>query len=98
MDLVGNLDVIAAAVEQLSAITAVSAASDGSTPIAASSSPTRPPKLVLPPLTAAMQQDFVLSKGTGAKTTKPLSISLRPEFADYPLQGIVTPHPNDVRK
>jgi len=44
-----------------------------------------------------MQQDLVLTKGLGAaKSPKPLSIGARPEFADYPLQEIVAPHPNDV--
>merc|ERR1719253_234964 len=55
-------------------------------------------KLVLPNLTPAMQQDLALSKqGTSSsKSSKPLSIGTRPEFADYPLLAIVTPHPNDV--
>ena len=98
MDLAGNLGIIAAAVEQLTAATVVSADFDRSTSAAASLSPTRRPKLVLPTLTPAMQQDFVLSKGNGANSTKPLSISMRPEFADYPLRGIATPHSNDVCK
>lgn len=101
MDFSGNLGIIAAAVEQLTAAAASSAAFDHShgTSVDASLSPTRRTKLVLPSLTPAMQQDFVLSKGTtGANSTKPLSISMRPEFADYPLHGIATPHLNDVRK
>ena len=98
MDLAGNLGIIAAAVEQLTAAAVVSADFDQSGASAAASlSPTRRPKLVLPTLTPAMQQDFVLSK-SGAINTKPLSISMRPEFADYPLRGIVTPHSNDVCK
>ena len=99
MDFSGNLGIIAAAVEQLTAVAASSAAFDHGTSVDASLSPTRRTKLVLPSLTPAMQQDFVLSKGTtGANSTKPLSISMRPEFADYPLHGIATPHLNDVRK
>lgn len=69
---------------------------DGSTTV---SSPSRrsTKKLVLPNLTQAMQQDLALSKGaSGSKASKPLSICTRPEFAEYQLQGIVTPHPNDV--
>lgn len=96
MDLAGNLGIIAAAVAQLTAAAVVSADFDRSASAAASLSPTRRPKLVLPTLTPAMQQDFVLTKGTGANSTKPLAISMRPEFADYPLRGIVTPHSNDV--
>jgi hypothetical protein len=99
MDFSGNLGIIAAAVEQLTAVAASSSAFDHGTSVDASLSPTRRTKLVLPSLTPAMQQDFVLSKGTtGANSTKPLSISMRPEFADYPLHGIATPHLNDVRK
>ncbi len=98
MDLAGNLGIIAAAVAQLTAAAVVSADCDRSASAAASLPPTRRPKLALPTLTPAMQQDFVLSKGTGANSTKPLSISMRPEFADYPLRGIVTPHSNDVCK
>jgi hypothetical protein len=91
----GSLDVIAAAVEQVTSAAAVATAANNR---GASLSPARRPKLVLPTLTPAMQQDFVLSKGNGARSTKPLSISMRPEFGDYPLKGILTPHPNDVRK
>ncbi len=61
------------------------------------SPPTPRNKLVLPILTPAMQQDIMVQKGT-AKSSKPLSIGARPEFADYPLQGIAFPHPNDVCK
>ena len=54
-------------------------------------------KLILPDLTPAMQQDLVLAKGSGGKAgSTPLSIANRPEFVDYPLTGIVTPHPHDV--
>ena len=61
------------------------------------SPPTPRNKLVLPILTPAMQQDIMVQKGT-VKSSKPLSIGARPEFADYPLQGIAFPHPNDVCK
>lgn len=61
------------------------------------SPPTPRNKLVLPILTPAMQQDIMVQKGT-VKSSKPLSIGARPEFADYPLQGIDFPHPNDVCK
>ncbi|KAL7537131.1 hypothetical protein ACHAXR_007608 [Thalassiosira sp. AJA248-18] len=63
-----------------------------------SSSPSRRSKLVLPTLTPAMQQDLASAKGSSSakKLTKPLSFGTRPEFAEYPLNGIVTPHPNDV--
>lgn len=61
-----------------------------------SPSPSRRMKLVLPNLTPAMQQDLALSKGSSGKGSKPLSIGTRPEYTDYPLIGIVTPHPNDV--
>jgi hypothetical protein len=97
MALAGNLDVIAAAVERLSAVAATAASYDHSAASNASKSKSRP-KLVLPSLTSAMEQDFILSKGPGANPTKPLSITLRPEFADYPLVGIVEPHTHDVRK
>ena len=103
MAMSGNLDVMAAAVERLSAVAATAAAynrSTSSTSVAASKpykSMSRS-KLVLPSLTSAMEQDFILSKGPGANPTKPLSITMRPEFADYPLVGIVTPHANDVCK
>eukprot|EP00581_Thalassiosira_minuscula_P007419 CAMPEP_0183704222 /NCGR_PEP_ID=MMETSP0737-20130205/1622_1 /TAXON_ID=385413 /ORGANISM="Thalassiosira miniscula, Strain CCMP1093" /LENGTH=490 /DNA_ID=CAMNT_0025931049 /DNA_START=194 /DNA_END=1666 /DNA_ORIENTATION=+ len=83
-----NLSIMAAAVEQMS-----SARSSEHHP---SGSPTRRSKLVLPTLTPAMQQDLALVKGAASKGSKPLSIGARPEFADYALQGIVTPHPNDV--
>jgi hypothetical protein len=61
------------------------------------SPPTPRNKLVLPILTPAIQQDIMVQKGT-VKSSKPLSIGARPEFADYPLQGIAFPHPNDVCK
>ena len=54
-------------------------------------------KLILPDLTPAMHQDLVLAKGSGGKAgSLPLSIANRSEFVDYPLTGIVTPHPHDV--
>ena len=56
-------------------------------------------KLILPELTPAMQQDLALVKsGTTAKPQKPLSIANRPEYEDYTLENIVTPHPHDVCK
>jgi len=61
------------------------------------SPPTPRNKLLLPILTPAMQQDIMVQKGS-VKSSKPLSIGARPEFADYPLQGIAFPHPNDVCK
>ena len=54
-------------------------------------------KLILPELTPAMQQDLALVK-TGTEPLKPLSIANRPEYEDYPLVNIVTPHPHDVCK
>lgn len=89
-----RLSIMAAAVEHMSSAAAVAAALHSSS--AVSMSPSRRAKLVLPTLTPAMQQDLALSKGSGAKSSKPLSIGTRHEFADYPLTGIVTPHPNDV--
>ena len=44
-----------------------------------------------------MQQDLALVK-TGTEPLKPLSIANRPEYEDYPLKDIVTPHPHDVCK
>jgi hypothetical protein len=74
------------------------AATDDAPPSSIAISPPTPRnKLVLPILTPAMQQDIMVQKGT-AKSSKPLSIGARPEFADYPLQGIAFPHPNDVCK
>lgn len=95
-----NLSVIAAAAElRISSAAAVAPATDHDSSSDATLSPSRRSKLVLPNLTPAMQQDLVLTKGLGsAKSPKPLSIGARPEFADYPLQGIVAPHPNDVCK
>ena len=62
-------------------------------------------KLVLPALTAAVEQDLALTKGSSRAqgtsamaSSKPLSIECRPEYADYPLCDIATPHPNDVCK
>jgi len=55
-------------------------------------------KLILPELTPAMQQDLALVKSGAAKQQKPFSIANRPEFVDYPLEDIVTPHPHDVCK
>ena len=52
-------------------------------------------KLTSGPL-LAMQQDLALVKG--GKTSIPLSIANRKEFADYPLEGIEIPHPHDVCK
>lgn len=88
-----RLSIMAAAVEHMSSAAAAQAGHDSS-PM--STSPPRRSKLVLPTLTPAVQQDLFLSKGSGTKSSKPLSISTRPEFTDYPLKGIVTPHPNDV--
>ena len=52
-------------------------------------------KLVLPNLTTAVQEDMHLLKESAERTTsKPLSIGSRPEFADYQLVDITTPHPN----
>lgn len=84
---------------KLAAATAAAAQYQGATddvpPSSIAISP--PTKLVLPILTPAMQQDIMVQKGT-MKSSKPLSIGARPEFADYPLQGIAVPHPNDVCK
>ena len=95
-----NLSVMAAAAEhRISAAAAVAPATDHDGSSDVTLSPSRRSKLVLPNLTPAMQQDLVLTKGLGtAKSSKPFSIGARPEFADYPLQGIVAPHPNDVCK
>ena len=89
-----NLSIMAAAVEHMSSS---GAAADQHSPSRALS-PTRRIKLVLPNLTPAMQQDLALTKTATTKASKPLSIGTRPEYADYVLQGIVTPHPNDVCK
>ncbi|KAL3817626.1 hypothetical protein ACHAXA_011714 [Cyclostephanos tholiformis] len=98
-----NLSVMAAAAEQristaaAAAASAVAAPGDHDASSDASLSPGRRSKLVLPSLTPAMQEDLALTKELGTvKSLKPLSIGGRPEFADYPLQGIVAPHPNDV--
>jgi hypothetical protein len=93
-----NLSVMAAAAEhRISAVVAAATDQDGSSD--STMSPSRRSKLILPNLTSAMQQDLAPTKGLGTtKSPKPLSICARVEFADYPLQGIVAPHPNDVCK
>ena len=74
-----NLSIMAAAAEQLASKEAQLSRS----------------KLVLPNLTTAVQEDMALLKGSAASTTsKPLSIGSRPEFAEYQLVDITTPHPN----
>ena len=95
-----NLNIMAAAAEHISSAAAMATTADTTQGACTTvlSPPTRRPKLVLPNLTPAMQQDLALAKGSGGKSSKPLSIGTRPEFADYPLKGIVTPHPNDVCK
>lgn len=60
-----------------------------------STSPSRS-KLVLPDMTPDVRKD--LESGRGSSSDLPLSISKRPEWADYRLKDIVHPHPNDVRK
>lgn len=81
---------MAAAVEHMSASAAAEVALN---------EPTRRSKLVLPTFTPEMAQDLALAKVSGSnKSSKPLSIGTRPEYVDYPLRGIVTPHPNDVCK
>ncbi|KAL9183703.1 hypothetical protein ACHAXT_004559 [Thalassiosira profunda] len=105
-----NLNIMAAAAERLSCLAeaAASASEDNSSAgptspnDSASPSATRP-KLVLPALTAAVEQDLALTKGSSRAqgtsamaSSKPLSIESRPEYADYPLCDIATPHPNDV--
>ena len=107
-----NLNIMAAAAERLSCLAeaAASASEDNSSAgptspnDSASPSATRP-KLVLPALTAAVEQDLALTKGSSRAqgtsamaSSKPLSIESRPEYADYPLCDIATPHPNDVCK
>lgn len=83
-----NLSIMAAAVEHMSASAAAEVALN---------EPTRRSKLVLPTFTPEMAQDLALAKVSGSnKSSKPLSIGTRPEYVDYPLRGIVTPHPNDV--
>ncbi|KAL3792111.1 hypothetical protein HJC23_013385 [Cyclotella cryptica] len=59
-----------------------------------SSSPSRS-KLVLPDMTPDVRKD--LESGRGSSSDLPLSISKRPEWADYRLKDILNPHPNDVR-
>jgi len=93
-----NLNIIAAAAEHMN-----STAVDGNAGHAGSgagaggdASPTRRSKLVLPNLTPAMQQDLALTKASPRKAAKPLSIESRKDYADYALEGITTPHPNDV--
>jgi hypothetical protein len=50
-------------------------------------------KLVLPELTPDVKKDL---ESCGASGAVPLSISKRPEWADYRLRDIAHPHPNDV--
>jgi len=77
-----------------------SASSDAKQQQCSSSSiiPSQKVKLILPELTPAMQQDLALAKTETAKPLKPFSIANRPEYEDYPLKDIVTPHPHDVCK
>mmetsp|Transcript_5445 Transcript_5445/g.10518 ORF Transcript_5445/g.10518 Transcript_5445/m.10518 type:complete len:577 (+) Transcript_5445:40-1770(+) len=92
-----NLSIMAAAVEHMAATTGTGPMSaDHHSSSSSAMSPSRRSKLVLPKLTPAMQQDLALTKSSSAKASKPLSFGARPEFSDYALQGIVTPHPNDV--
>eukprot|EP00584_Thalassiosira_punctigera_P008013 CAMPEP_0172539210 /NCGR_PEP_ID=MMETSP1067-20121228/10463_1 /TAXON_ID=265564 ORGANISM="Thalassiosira punctigera, Strain Tpunct2005C2" /NCGR_SAMPLE_ID=MMETSP1067 /ASSEMBLY_ACC=CAM_ASM_000444 /LENGTH=541 /DNA_ID=CAMNT_0013324859 /DNA_START=103 /DNA_END=1728 /DNA_ORIENTATION=+ len=91
-----NLSIMAAAAEHISASSPGGPEEHNHSPNSTSASPTRRAKLVLPKLTPAMQQDLALTKSSSAKALKPLSFGSRPEFSDYALQGIVTPHPNDV--
>lgn len=96
-----RLSIMAAAIEHLRSTddaTGSGAASSGGGGSGAtgSTSPARRMKLVLPNLTPAMQQDLALSKGSTGKSSRPLSITARPEYANYQLEGIVTPHPHDV--
>lgn len=105
-----NLNIIAAAAEQIR----TADAAEGSASMTAKDANSSPSdqqqqpraKLVLPKLTPEIAQDIALTKTlrTGKigspveKPAKPYSIGTRPEFADYPLSGISTPHPNDVCK
>ena len=43
-----------------------------------------------------MQHDLALAKTLPRQAVQPLAIRTRPEYADYPLQGIATPHPHDM--
>lgn len=61
-----------------------------------SSSSSPRPKLVLPDMTPEVRKD--LESGRGSTADPPLSISKRPEWADYRLKDITQPHPNDVRE
>jgi hypothetical protein len=58
------------------------------------------PKLILPALTQEVQDDLESVRGgsnSNSKPSIPLSITKRPEWADYPLKDIEgPPHPNDV--
>ena len=114
-----NLNIMAAAAERLSCLAEAAASASEENNSAGPASPvlsqsssagsmspsaTRP-KLVLPALTAAVEQDLALTKGSSRAqgtsamaSSKPLSIESRPEYADYPLCDIATPHPNDVCK
>lgn len=91
-----NLSIMAAAVEHMSSSARPAADHSSPDPDGADASPARRSKLVLPKLTPAMQQDLALTKSSTAKASKPLSFGARPEYSDYALKGIVTPHPNDV--
>lgn len=77
-----------------------SASSDAKQQQCSSSSiiPSQKVKLILPELTPAMQQDLALVKTGLDKPLKPLSIANRPEYVNYPLENVVTPHPHDVCK
>jgi hypothetical protein len=52
-------------------------------------------RLVLPDMTPEVRKDM---ESGGLPTDRPLSISKRSEWVDYPLKDIANPHPNDVRK
>ena len=107
-----NLNIMAAAAERLSCLAEAAASASEDNSSAGPTSPTDSaipsatrPKLVLPALTAAVEQDLALTKGSSRAqgtsamaSSKPLSIESRPEYADYPLCDIATPHPNDVCK
>jgi hypothetical protein len=96
-----NLSVMAAAAEHRisTAAAAVAPPADDDSSSDVCSSPCRRSKLVLPSITPAMEEDLALTKLLGTdKSPKPISFGGRPEFADYPLKGIMAPHPNDVCK
>lgn len=50
-------------------------------------------RLVLPDMTPEVRKDM---ESGGLPTERPLSISKRSEWVDYPLKDIANPHPNDV--